>query len=46
MEVSGELHIPAALPLAKNLPVLIGYETGTQYIPTYAFIEVQQVSFD
>jgi hypothetical protein len=28
MEVSGQLHAPAALPPVKELPVLIGQETG------------------
>jgi hypothetical protein len=28
MEVSGQLHAPAALPLEKEPPVLIGYEVG------------------
>jgi hypothetical protein len=28
MEVSGEVHGPAALPLVKGLPVTIGLETG------------------
>jgi hypothetical protein len=28
LELGGQLHSPAALPLGKELPVLIGYEAG------------------
>jgi hypothetical protein len=28
MEVSGQVHAPAALPKRKELPVPIGYEAG------------------
>jgi hypothetical protein len=35
MDVSGQLHVPAALPPRKEPPVIMGWETGWALKPVW-----------